>query len=101
MVSNLGCSHAKFGVAVDVARNITIPVHILDKGTDPYPNTNFEMAANEAFIIPLTDNMKSCLNTQTSNCGLFPNSKYKVMFDVMTDNKALITKTVEFTTTDL
>ena len=44
----------------DMKRNVDIPVKLLDSNDDPFKGTNFELPANEAFIMPLTDSLKSC-----------------------------------------
>ena len=84
----------------DVARNIEVPTQLLDADQDPYKDTIYQLPANEAFILPLTDALKSCehkLNTN-ANCGLYSNSQYRVSFEVMIDNKAVINKSFTFTT---
>ena len=84
----------------DVARNSEIPIQLLDTDQDPYKNTSYELPANEAFILPLTDHLKSCEHRPKigENCGLYGNSQYRVSFDVMIDKKALINKTFTFST---
>ncbi len=84
----------------DVARNIEVPTQLLDIDQDPYKDTIYQLPANEAFILPLTDALKSCehkLKT-SANCGLYSNSQYRVSFEVMIDNKAVINKSFTFTT---
>lgn len=84
----------------DVARNIEVPTQLLDVDQDPYKHTIYQLPANEAFILPMTDTLKSCehkLNTN-ANCGLYSNSQYRVSFEVMIDNKAVINKSFTFTT---
>lgn len=84
----------------DIARNIEVPTQLLDADQDPYKNTIYQLPANEAFILPLTDTLKSCehkLNT-SANCGLYSNSQYRVSFEVMIDNKAVINKSFTFAT---
>ena len=84
----------------DIARNSEVPIQLLDADQDPYKNTSYQLPANEAFILPLTDNFKSCENRPkvSENCGLYGNSQYRVSFDVMIDNKALVNKSFIFTT---
>lgn len=84
----------------DVARNSELPIQLLDTDQDPYKNTDYEIPANEAFILPLTDTLKSCKKgiKKAQNCGLYGNSQYRVSFDVMIDNKALISQSFTFTT---
>ncbi|MDN5566261.1 MAG: hypothetical protein L0G25_05610 [Psychrobacter sp.] len=64
------------------------------------PNTVYELPANEAFILPLTDHLKSCEHKSqaSTNCGLYGNSDYRVSFDVLIDNKRLVNKSFTFTT---
>ena len=84
----------------DVARDREVPTQLLDTEQDPYRNTSYELPANEAFILPLTDNLKSCEHRPKigQNCGLYGNSHYRVSFDIMLDNKAVVNKTFTFTT---
>ena len=87
----------------DVQRNITVPIQLLDFDNDPYLNTTYALPENEAFILPLTDALKSC-ETGTNkggNCGLYGNSQYRVSFDVLVDNKSLKSKSFTFTTGDV
>lgn len=85
---------------VDVKRNEAIPVQLLDQTSDPYKGSNYAITANEAFILPLTDSLKSCESGQRQgqNCGLYGNSAYEVSFDVMVDNKLLQNKRFTFKT---
>lgn len=84
----------------DVARKREIPTQLLDANQDPYKNTIYELPANEAFILPLTDYLKSCERNakKHENCGLYGNSDYRVSFDVLIDNKKLVTKSFTFKT---
>lgn len=84
----------------DVARKIEIPTRLLDANQDPYKNTIYELPANEAFILPLTDQLKSCERNSkaNANCGLYGNSDYRVSFDVLIDNKKLVNKSFTFKT---
>lgn len=91
-------SNIKF---TDVARNIDIPVQLVDSSNDPYEDTYYELPANEAFFMPLTDSLQSCEKGTRKNCGLYGNSKYKVSFDVLTDNKTLLKKEFTFSTGDV
>ncbi|WP_230660545.1 CAP domain-containing protein [Psychrobacter sp. I-STPA10] len=82
-----------------VATNEDISVHILDADNDPNKITK----SNSAFILPLTDQLKSCeTNAEPGytkgNCGLYKNSKYKVSFDVLVDGKKLKHQTLTFST---
>lgn len=90
-------SNVKF---YDVQRKTKVEVALLDFYQDPYKGTNYQLAANEAFILPLTDNLKSCEqgSNKGGNCGLYGNSNYQVSFDVLVDNKTLITKDFTFST---
>lgn len=88
-------SNIKF---TDVARKIDMPVQVIDYNSDPYKGTNYELPANEAFIMPLTDSLNSCEQGTRKNCGLYGNSKYTVSFDVLVDNKDLQTKSFTFST---
>lgn len=85
---------------VDVNRGESIPVQLLDGTADPYKGSNYAVAPNEAFILPLTDNLKSCETGQDKgkNCGLYGNSNYEVSFDVLVDNKSLQNKRFTFKT---
>ncbi len=90
-------SNVKF---YDVQRKTKVEVALLDFYQDPYKGTNYQLAATEAFILPLTDNLKSCEqgSNKGGNCGLYGNSNYQVSFDVLVDNKTLITKDFTFST---
>ena len=81
----------------------SIPVEVLDINNDPYKGNNYELDANSAFILPLTDNLKSCETNKEpgyrkGNCGLYKDSQYKVSFDVMVDGTELKHKTITFGT---
>ncbi|WP_367106954.1 CAP domain-containing protein [uncultured Psychrobacter sp.] len=84
----------------DVQRNINVPIDLLDYSNDPYKGTEYELPNNEAFILPLTDSLKSCEigRKKGQNCGLYGNSDYRVSFDVLVDNKTLETKAFTFST---
>lgn len=84
----------------DVKRGTNVTVQLLDFDQDPYKGTNYKLPANEAFILPLTDNLKSCEagRRKGGNCGLYGNSQYRVSFDVLVDNKNSISKSFTFTT---
>lgn len=84
----------------DVQRNIDVPIQLLDFDNDPYKNTNYGLPSNEAFILPITDNLKSCESgiKKGKNCGLYGNSDYRVSFDVLVDNRNLISKSFTFST---
>ncbi|MFT5097583.1 MULTISPECIES: CAP domain-containing protein [Psychrobacter] len=84
----------------DVQRNIDVPTELLDYGQDPHKNTVYELPANEAFILPITDNLKSCKITtkKDQNCGLHGESEYRVSFDVLVDNRTLKQQSFSFST---
>ncbi|MCH1782512.1 CAP domain-containing protein [Psychrobacter glaciei] len=84
----------------DVQRNIDVPTELLDYGQDPHKNTVNELPANEAFILPITDNLKSCniASKKNKNCGLHGDSEYRVSFDVLVDNATLENKQFTFKT---
>ena len=86
----------------DTQRNTNIPIQLIDFDNDPYVNTNYALPANEAFILPLTDALKSCeVNravNQSQQCGLYGNTKYQVSFDILVDDKNLESKSFTFTT---
>ena len=44
----------------DIRRNINVPIELLDYRQDPYKNTTNALPENEAFILPITDDLKSC-----------------------------------------
>ena len=83
-------------VFTDTDREINIPVKILDSTNNPHQATGTDMRDNEAFIMPLTDSMKSCKD-KSSNCGLFPSTNHAVSFDVVSDG-TLVRKTIKFKT---
>lgn len=80
----------------DVNSGLDIPVHVLNTETDPYKNTGYKIKENEVFIIPLTDNLKTCSDGK-GNCGLKYNTEYKVSFDVEESGR-LESRSVTFTT---
>lgn len=84
----------------DVQRNMDVPIELLDYRQDPYKNTVYELPANEAFILPITDNLKSCTSTskKDKNCGLHGNSDYRVSFDILVDNKTIERESFTFKT---
>ncbi|MEN8626021.1 CAP domain-containing protein [Psychrobacter proteolyticus] len=84
----------------DVQRNIDVPIQLLDSDNDPYKGTNYALPTNEAFILPLTDALKSCESgsNKGGNCGLYGNSEYKVSFDILVDDKVLEQQSFTFTT---
>jgi len=84
----------------DVKRQITVPVSLLDYDNDPHRATANRLPDNEAFILPLTDNLQSCEagRKKGGNCGLYGNSEYRVSFDVLVDNKGFQSKSFSFTT---
>ena len=95
----ISISNVKFH---DTQRNIDVPIELLDYRQDPYKNTPNALPANEAFILPTTDNLKSCNikrnNNQSQQCGLYGNTKYQVSFDVLVDNQRLEQQSFAFTT---
>ena len=100
LAASIKVSNVKFH---DVKRNIDVPVQLLDANDDPYKNNvAYELGANEAFIMPLTDNLKSCeiqrSTSQSKQCGLYGNSEYRVSFDVLVDNKDRQSKSFTFKT---
>ena len=102
------CSHTNVFIKVsnikfrDTQRNTNIPIQLIDFDNDPYVNTNYALPANEAFILPLTDALKSCevnrAANQSQQCGLYGNTKYQVSFDILVDDKNLESKSFTFTT---
>lgn len=82
----------------DEVRNEDVPTNLLDFSQDPHKGTSHELDKNKAFILPITDNVVSCPKTYQQNCGLHPNTKYKVSFDVLVDNKTLNKQSFSFTT---
>ena len=86
----------------DTQRNTNVPIQLIDFENDPYVNTNYALPANEAFILPLTDALKSCevkrSADQSQQCGLYGNTKYQVSFDILVDDKNLENKSFTFTT---
>ncbi len=82
----------------DVERNLRVPVELVDASNDPYKGTAYKLPNNEAFIMPITDTFKSCETGSRANCGLYGNSKYSVSFEVLVDNKELMTKQFTFST---
>ncbi|MEN6670129.1 CAP domain-containing protein [Psychrobacter sp. B38] len=84
----------------DIQRNTDVPVELLDYRQDPYEKTVNALPANEAFILPITDNLESCTISSRSgqNCGLYGNSDYRVSFDVLVDNNAIERKSFTFKT---
>lgn len=84
----------------DIQRNIEVPIQLLDFDNDPYVNTNYELPENEAFILPLTDALRSCEVglKKGGNCGLYGNSEYRVSFDILVNDTNLETKQFIFKT---
>lgn len=86
----------------DTQRNTNVQIQLIDFDNDPYMNTNYALPANEAFILPLTDGLKSCeverSADQSQQCGLYGNTKYQVSFDILVDDKSLESKSFTFTT---
>jgi hypothetical protein len=92
-------SNVKF---YDAQRNIEVPIELLDYRQDPYKNTVYALPANEAFILPMTDDLKSCeiarRQDQSQQCGLYGNTEYRVSYEVLIDNKILQQQSFSFTT---
>ena len=84
----------------DVQRNIDVPTQLLDVDNDPQANTIYQLPVNEAFILPITDTLKSCESgrKKDGNCGLYGNSEYRVSFDVLVNNQTLTSKAFTFKT---
>lgn len=84
----------------DIRRNTNVPIELLDYRQDPYKDTANALPANEAFILPITDDLKSCeaFNSRSKNCGLHGNNEYRVSFDVLIDNKTIERKSFVFKT---
>lgn len=85
----------------DVMRNKFVPTEILDYRNDPHKGTEYSLLKSKAFILPITDNIKSCKAGKYTNCGLNSNTEYQVSFDVLIDNKRLIKHSFKFKTGDL
>lgn len=85
---------------LDIARDSEIPVQLLDADQDPYKGTSYELPANEAFILPLTDRLESCEHRPKigENCGLYGNSDYRISFDILVNDRAVERKSFTFTT---
>lgn len=94
---NIEVSNVKFR---DVQRQVDINVQMLDYRQDPHKGTENELPANEAFILPLTDMLKSCKTGRKKggNCGLYGNSEYRVSFDILVDKSDLISQSFTFKT---
>lgn len=85
----------------DTIRKTAVPVDMIDLDKDPYKGTGYELPKNEAFILPLTDNLKSCEGKKggsKTNCGLMGNTNYEVSFDVLIDDKTMQSKKFTFKT---
>ncbi|WP_201594128.1 CAP domain-containing protein [Psychrobacter vallis] len=86
----------------DLQRAQDVPIQLLDFDNDPYLNTEYALPANEAFILPITDDLDSCESersiNQSQQCGLYGNTQYQVSFDVLVDNRALEKQSFTFTT---
>lgn len=93
----INISNVKF---YDIERSINVPVELLDYRQDPYKNTVNALPPNEAFILPITDNLKSCevLNRRGKNCGLHGNSEYRVSFDILINNNTVERESFVFKT---
>ncbi len=87
----------------DNKRDISLPTQVLNHLSDPYKNTEFELPANEAFILPLTDSLNSCetIIRKAKNCGLHGHSEYQVSFDIIIDNKRMQHQSFSFLTGEI
>lgn len=95
--NSISISNVKF---FDIQRDIDVPTDLLDYSSDPHKETAYELSKNEAFILPLTDEFKSCETGRRKgkNCGLYSNSAYKVSFDILVDGKTSEKKQFTFST---
>ncbi len=84
----------------DVKRDIKLPTQVLNYQNDPYKDTEYALPANEAFILPITDQINSCnrLLKKEKNCGLYGNSEYQVSFDVVINNNRVQRQSFSFMT---
>ena len=84
----------------DIQRTAKVKVELLDYRNDPHKGTNHELKENEAFILPITDNHKSCEVGMRKglNCGLYGHTEYKVHFTVIIDGKKIEKKQFTFKT---
>lgn len=100
--NNIVVTNVKF---FDTQRNISLKTHELTKDNDP----NKRLRANEMFIIPLTDDIarNSCDanklklfrdSFKANSCGLYPNTKYQVSFDISVDGKPKTSHSFTFST---
>lgn len=100
--NNIVVTNVKF---FDTQRNISLKTHELTKDNDP----NEHLRANEMFIIPLTDDIarNSCDANElklfrgsfkANSCGLYPNTKYQVSFDISVDGKPKTSHSFTFRT---
>lgn len=102
IANNIVVTNVKF---FDTQRNISLKTHELTKDNDP----NKRLRANEMFIIPLTDDIarNSCDanklklfrdSFKANSCGLYPNTKYQVSFDISVDGKPKTSHSFTFST---
>lgn len=100
--NNIVVTNVKF---FDTQRKISLKTHELTKDNDP----NKRLRANEMFIIPLTDDIarNSCDanklklfrdSFKANSCGLYPNTKYQVSFDISVDGKPKMSHSFTFST---
>lgn len=82
----------------DTQRNYDVPTNLLDYKSDPHKGSEYELPMNKAFILPITDKIKSCKSGRYKNCGLMPHTKYQVSFDAVVDGGAVINKSFVFET---
>ena len=84
----------------DVKRAIKLPTQVLSYQNDPYKDSEFALPKNEAFILPITDQLNSCnrLLKKEKNCGLHGNSEYQVSFDIIINNQRTVNQSFSFMT---
>lgn len=84
----------------DVERDVSVPTQVLSYQNDPYKNTEFALPPNEAFILPITDDLNSCETriTKQKNCGLYGKSEYRVSFDIVVNNGRVQNQSFSFRT---
>lgn len=84
---------------IDQSTKESIQIALLDYDSDPHKGSEYELPRNKAFLLPITDSLKSCpTNKPWTNCGLNNYTKYKVSFDVLVDGKNIVKKEFVFTT---
>lgn len=101
---NISVTNIKF---LDTQRNMLLPTFELRQDNDPHK----QIQSNEMFIIPLTDTIthNSCDRNQlkilgnsftANNCGLYPNTRYQVSFDISVDGQVAKSHSFTFSTGD-